>query len=209
MRSIQTEIGFVPPTWCTITDVEIQKCSGKIGIDNMQLIQLMHPEFQINNILAAKRVLENSEICNKVADEQHGSRKNHQAGLLALNKCLIGNICRLLRTSACYSMNDAIGCFDRIDHTLAITTLIQFGIEYNASHTLFQVMQKSLHHIKTGYGILEPVYGDKTVPLAGCGQVNKLGPTLWALISKVILTMCKRAGHEMKLVTSITRLPIS
>ena len=59
MRSIPTEMGFVPPTWCAVTDVEIQKRSGKIGIDNMQLIQLMHPEFQINNKLARKRVLEN------------------------------------------------------------------------------------------------------------------------------------------------------
>ena len=70
-------------------------------------------------------------------------------------------------------------------------------------------MQKSLHCIKTGYGISGPVYGDKPVPLAGCGQGNGLGPTLWALISTVILIMCKRAGHRMKFITSITKLPIS
>ena len=117
MRSIPTEIGLVPPTWCAITDVKIQKCSGKISIDNMRSIQLMHPEFQINNKLARKRVLENAEICNEVADEQHGSRKNHQAGLLALNKCLIVDICRLLRMLVCYGINHAIGCFDRIDRS--------------------------------------------------------------------------------------------
>ena len=106
-------------------------------------------------------------------------------------------------------MNDAIGCFDRIDHNPAIITLMQFGLEYNAAHTLFQVIQKSLHCIKTGYSILEPVYSDEPVPLAGCGQGNGLGPTLWALISTVLLIMCKRAGHRMKLITSVTRLPIS
>ena len=116
---------------------------------------------------------------------------------------------KLLRTSTCYGVNNAIGCFKQIDHTPAIITLMQFGLEYNAAHTLFQVMQKSLHCIKTGYGISEPVYGDKTIPLAGCGQGNGLGPTLWALISTVILTMCRRAGHRMKFDTSITRLPIS
>ena len=154
MRSILTEIGFVPPTWCAITDVEIQKCSEKIGINDMQLIQLMHPEFQINNKLAGKRVLENAEICNEVANEQHGSRKNHQAGLLALNKYLIGDICRLLRMLACYGINDTIGFFDRIDHIPAIITLMRFGLEYKAAHALIQVIQKSLHCIKTGYGIL-------------------------------------------------------
>ena len=152
--------------------------------------------------------MENAEICSKVVDEQHGSKKNHQVSLLSLNKCLIGDIFRLLRVLACYRMIDAIGCFDRINHTPAIISLMQFGLDYSTVHTLFQVMQKSLHCIKTGYGTLEPVYGDETVPLAGSGQGNGLGPTLWALISTVILIRCKRDGHGMKSITSITKLPI-
>ena len=67
-------------------------------------------------------------------------------------------------------MNNAIGCFDSIYHTPAIITLMEFGLKYNATHTFFQVIQKSLHHIKTGYGIYEPVYGNKPVCLAGFGQ---------------------------------------
>ena len=106
-------------------------------------------------------------------------------------------------------MNNAIGCFNRIDHTPAIITLMQFGIGYNASHTLFQVIQKSLHCIKTGYSICGPVNGNKSVPLAGCGQGNGLGPTLWALISTITLIVCKKAGHRIKFLTSITKLPIS
>ena len=58
----------------------------------MRLIQLMHLEYQINNKLVGKKVLANAEMCNEVADEQRGSRKYHQVGLLALNKVLIGDI---------------------------------------------------------------------------------------------------------------------
>ena len=68
MRCIPTEIGFFPPTCCVMIDVQIQKHSGKICINDMRSIQLMHPEFQINNKLAVKMVLENAEICNKVAN---------------------------------------------------------------------------------------------------------------------------------------------
>ena len=150
----------------------------------------MHPEFQINN------------ICNKVADKQHGYKKHHQAGFLDLNKCLIGDICRLLRMSACYGMNDVIRCFDRIDHTPAIITLMRLGLAYNSTYTLFQFCTK------IGYGIASPVYNDNFIPLAGCGKINGLGPTLWALISMVILSMCKKAVHRMKFLTSITKLPI-
>lgn len=92
----------------------------KNGIDDMRLIQLMHPEFQINKELVGKRVLENAEICNEVSDEQHGSRKHHQAVLLALNKCNIGEIFRLFIMLACYGINNVIGCFDRIYHTSVI-----------------------------------------------------------------------------------------
>lgn len=95
------------------------------------------------------------------------SKKHHQAGLIALNKYLIGDICRLLIMPACYGMNNTIRCFYRIDHTPAIITLMYFGLAYNTAHTLFQVMQKSLHHIKTGYDISSPVYNDDFVPLAG------------------------------------------
>ena len=52
----------------------------------MKLIQLIHPEYQINNKNKGRKVLANPEICNKVAEKQHGSRKHHQAGLLLLKK---------------------------------------------------------------------------------------------------------------------------
>ena len=94
MRSAPLEFAFTPSSWCYITDVEILKRAGRINIEDMRLIQLMHPEYQINNKLVGKKVLANAEICNEVADEQHGSRKHHQAGVLGLNKVLIGNILR-------------------------------------------------------------------------------------------------------------------
>ena len=71
----------------------------------MRLILLMHPEYQINNKLLDKKVLVNAKLCNEVAEEQHGSRRHHQAGLLGLNKVLIGDIFRYTRGSDCYVMN--------------------------------------------------------------------------------------------------------
>ena len=77
MGSAPLEFAFTPPGWCCITDVEILKRAGRINIEEMQLIQLMHPEYQINNKLVGKKVLANAEMCNEVAEEQHGSRKHH------------------------------------------------------------------------------------------------------------------------------------
>ena len=94
MGSVPLEFAVTPRSWCYITDVEILKRAGRINIKDVRLIQLMHPEYQINNKLVGKKVLVNAEICNEVADEQHGSRKHRQAGLLGLNKveCMMRSV---------------------------------------------------------------------------------------------------------------------
>ena len=69
----------------------------------------MHPKYRINNKNIGRKVLTNAEICNKVAEEQHRSRKYHQAGLLVLNKVLVGDIFRLTQFSGCYAINNAKG----------------------------------------------------------------------------------------------------
>ena len=70
-------------------------------------------------------------------------------------------------------------------------------------------MQKTLHTIKTGYGISGPVYGDEIIPVAGCGQGNDVAPALWTLISSVVIQMCKEAGHRIKIATALTKMILS
>jgi hypothetical protein len=94
----------------------------------MRAVQLFAAEFNITNKIIGKRVLAHAEVCNEVADEQHGSRKNHQARLLILNKVLVGDWLILRKQAGAYDMNDAKGCFDRIVHTVAILVLLSFGV---------------------------------------------------------------------------------
>ena len=109
----------------------------------------------------------------------------------------------------CYAMNDAIECFDRIDHTPAVLVLTKYGLKYESARILFQVMQKAMHSIKTGYGVSDHVYDNEIKLLAGCGQGNGLGPTLWALISSVVIDICKEAGHGIEIATAITKMILS
>lgn len=75
-------------------------------------------------------------------------------------------------------MNNKIGCFDRIDHAPAIFTLTRYGMDYDSAWNLFCIIQKTMHTIKTRYVVSDPVYGNKIVPLAKCGQRNHSGLTL-------------------------------
>ena len=102
-------------------------------------------------------------------------------------------------------MNDTKGCLDRIEHIAAILVLMHFGIAYTVATTLFSILQKAMHRIKTGYGVSDPVYGNEKRPLAGIGQGNGLGPALWCLISSIIFNMCKAEGHGITIISSISK----
>lgn len=106
-------------------------------------------------------------------------------------------------------MNDTIGCFHRIDHTLVIFVLIRYGLDYESARILFQVMKKTLHTIKTGYRISDPICGDKMIPPAGHGQGNAVGPTLWALVSPAVIKMCKETELGIEIATAITKMILS
>jgi hypothetical protein len=87
------------------------------------------------------------------------------------------------------AMNNAKGCFDRINHTFAILVLMSFGVSSVLARSLFKTLQTADHHIKTGYGRSDKAYGnnDEEEPHQGIGQGNGLGPTLWALLSSILI----------------------
>mmetsp|Transcript_8266 Transcript_8266/g.8103 ORF Transcript_8266/g.8103 Transcript_8266/m.8103 type:complete len:260 (+) Transcript_8266:184-963(+) len=207
MRSAPLEFDFTPKKWCVYDDVQILKKDGDSNVDKMRSITLVHPKLQMNNKNICRKVLANAEVCNEVADEQHGSRKFHQAGLLLLNKFLVGDLFCLSRFSACYAMNDAKGCYDRIDHNFAILVMMFFGIPWMIARSMFRPLQRGRHRIKTGYGLSKPVYGNEEPeePIAGIGQGNGTGPSVWCLISTIVIKDCKKYGHATSITTVITR----
>ena len=106
-------------------------------------------------------------------------------------------------------MNEAKGCFDQIQHAFAVLVLMYFGVAWYMATTLFEVLQKAKHKIKTGYGVSDPVYGNEEPTISGIGQGNGLGPALWTLISSIIINKCKAKGHNMKVITPISEEDVS
>ena len=108
-------------------------------------------------------------------------------------------------------MNDTTGCYNHIDHTFAILVLMYFGVSSSFSTMLFFVLQRARHSIKTGYGVSEPVYGneDEYKAITGIGQGNGLGPSLWCLISTILIKMCKMKRHATTIITAISKTVVS
>ena len=200
MRTAPLEFGFTPKKWLNLDDLEILKKAGRIDIEEVRLIKLMHPKYHINNKNIGKKVLANAAICNEVAEEQHGSWKHHQSGLLLLNKVLVGDLFCLTRFSGCYAMNDVKGCYDRIDHNFAFLILMVLGVPWLIARNMLLILQQAFYRIKTGYGVSRPVYGNEDVKnhIARIGQDNGLEPSLWYLISTIIIKCCKRKVMEQQ-----------
>lgn len=66
-----------------------------------------------------------------------------------------------------------------------------------------------MYTIKMGYGVSGSVYGNEVIPVADCGHRNRVGSTLWALISSVVIQMSKETGHEIGIATAKTKMILS
>lgn len=105
-------------------------------------------------------------------------------------------------------MNDTKGCFDRIEYIVAILVQVYFGVVWLVATTLFSMLQQVQPRIKTWYGVSIFIYGNKTVPIAGIGQGNGLGPSLWALITSIVIKVCKVQSHGLTIFTLILKQEI-
>ena len=72
---------------------------------------------------------------------------------------------------------------------------------------LFRGLQQARHSIKTGYDVSQPVCGnkDEDKPIAGIGQGNGLGFSLWCLFNTIIIKPYKRKGHGTIITTPISK----
>ena len=206
LRTAPLQLGISPKLWRVITDFQIFKRSNVFHVDSMRLIQLMDAEYNMCNKTLGKRVLAHAEKAKAVSPDQYGCRKNHTAINACLNKVLLMDGFRQKRQSGAIAMNDAKGCFDRINHTFAILVLMSFGVSAVLARSLFETLQKADHHIKTGYGRSDKAYGnnDEPEPHQGIGQGNGLGPTLWALLSSILIKNMKRHNHGVNLLSAMT-----
>ena len=59
-------------------------------------------------------------------------------------------------------------------HPIAGFILMRFGVPQRVCKVLFSRLQKAKHHIKTGFGRTEAVYGDKTAAISLIS--NGMGP---------------------------------
>jgi hypothetical protein len=83
------------------------------------IIVLFEVDFNFTNKAVGKKVGTRAEAHHGMAKERGGSRKNHRAVEIRLNKCLTMDQLRQLKWPEILCSNDMKSCYGRIVHTVA------------------------------------------------------------------------------------------
>jgi hypothetical protein len=81
-----------------------------------------------------------AERAKSLAPEQYGSRKDHRAIDLAVNKTLTSNILHQLKRTGAICSNNTKSCYNLIGHTQASLAMQQVGVPKSFVDCLFTTL---------------------------------------------------------------------
>ena len=91
---------------------------------------------------------------------------------------------------------DAKSCYDRMAHAPTSLSMQRLGVPKGPIASLFSVLQKSMHRIRTAYGDSEVLFTSTPEnPIQGIGQGNGCGPAGWVALSGPIMEMLRDGWH--------------
>ena len=196
MTRIPLKHGFAPKRWKLCLDVMLLKKSGVTDLSALRTIVLFPVDCNYAFKHVGRSMMAVAEQTNALAPEQYGSRKQHKAIDLAVNKALTFDILRQLKRAGAICSNDAKSCYDLIGHTQASLSMQRVGVPKNIINCLFTTLQEAVHTVRTGFGDSKSSYGGKVwlVPIHGIGQGNGAGPAIWAVVSTPLLNVLRSKG---------------
>ena len=86
MANIPLITGYSPQRWRLADDHMEQKSPNNFNVDRFRPIIHVEADFNMTNGFIGRRVMDNAEKSNLLAQEQYGSRKEHSSHVQALNK---------------------------------------------------------------------------------------------------------------------------
>ena len=101
--------------WETGLSCMLEKTAGVIKVEKLRAILLMEADFNFfNGLMFAGRMMHQAELHNRIPQECYGSRKNHEAIDMAVNRRLVADLLRQKRNAGAIASVDAESCYDCI-----------------------------------------------------------------------------------------------
>jgi hypothetical protein len=211
MTRIPLQMGYSPTRWQRCIDVMIPKKSNMTDIDNLRTICLFEVDANYCFKHIGREMMRNAEWHKTIAKEQYGSRKQHQAIDLAVNKVLTNDILRQSKRTGAICSNVAKACYDLIGHAQASLCMQRQGVPKAAVEFLFTTLQQATRCVRTAYGDSSITYGGPgwIKPMHGIGQGNGGGLPIWAVISSTLLDTLRTKGHGFYIISPISNQEVS
>ncbi len=174
----------------------LEKTPGNFNVEKLRIILLFEADFNANNKWIGRAVMFNTETNDLLVDEQYRSRRNKAAVLQCLNKGLFYDLLWQVKKPAALCLNDAKSCYDRITLLAAALCLCRLGAPINAVKCMTTTIHGMNHHIRTIYGDLQQSANRTSwaAPIAGIGQGNGAGPSIWAAVSSPMFEVMRQEG---------------
>lgn len=195
LETIPLLTGLAPTSWRRSIDVMIEKQPGVFLLKKLRTIMLFDCLCNHAFKWIGREMMRVAERHNLLAPEQHGSRHGRRANWAALEQRLTCDLSRQTLQPAAIIFNDAVGCYDRIVHSVASLCMQQVGTPPPVTNCMFRCLQEMKHQVRTVFGDSAAFYQATDVPssdpltalpLSGVGQGNGAGPQIWAVISTPI-----------------------
>jgi hypothetical protein len=201
--------------WQKGLTVMLEKKKGVIKVNKLQAILLMEGDLNCaNKTIFGKCMMEFAEEQNEIPEECVGSRRNHQASDVSLNRRLFCDIACQKKCLAAICCVDLEQCYDRIAHSIASLRARWWGVPQLAITCLLTTVQLMLFFLHTAHGDSDSFYSASTNqaaqndgnihPYQGTCQGNGAGPSLFLGVSTPCVLYMHGKGFAAHLVSTFS-----
>jgi len=188
--------------WAQGLSCMLEKEAGVIKVNKLRAILLMEADFNFfNGLMFAKRMMQRVEQRNAVPMECYGSRRNHEAIEVAVNRRLVTDLLRQKRFPGAIASVDADTCYDRITHAAGSLCAQSFDVDPQAIIAMLLSIQHMKYYLRTAFGDSDNFFSSiaELVHYQGGCQGNKGAPAMWLVVSIFLVLMLHWLGHVARI----------
>ena len=180
--------GYVLQRWRKVTNALLEKIPGTPRIDKFRVIHIFEADLNlVFGILWNRRLMRHCEQQQTLGPDQWGSRPGRSSIDAAMLKRLTYELSSLTRTDHGTFDNDAKACYDRIIPSLAMRVCKHYGLHQAHAHFMASFLRQAEYTIPIPGAALRSFTNQDDHQLFGTGQGSRASPTIWAMISDVLL----------------------
>ena len=201
--------GYAPLRHRKCVDLMIMKKPNCYAVNKQRTLGILDTEFNQSNKRTGYNGMKNAVLLDKIAKEQFAIKDCAASEQIVSKRCVIDHS-KYKRLILGLNSSDLEACYDRIIHTAAALGLLRVGISHSKIHSIFSVIQRMIHRVRTYFGDSKITYGGEEIEdwlnnPQGVLQGNATGPTIWSLLSSIIFEVLHKRGFAVEFCTSISK----